>query len=246
MKPSVQPALTPQERSKLQSCMVTIRNGLTTFCEVAVAFMTIRDQRLYRETHDSFEVFCFDHWGIRRQRLHQLIQGAEVVKNIQESEINGVATSPTTVGRNPTPLIPNSERQTRPLASLPAPEQREAWDKAVESAGGQQPTSGQVKEAVAEVKAKREPRPRGEPEDSMFGPKVKKSPPFDLGELHELYQRMRKLLERFGQTFNRATSIELTQGLEDWMQGLDGWYQDVLTSWKAMTGAEPPEYGEVD
>ena len=47
------------------------------------------------------------------------------------------------------------ESQLRPLAPLPAPQQREAWSKAVDSAPNGKPTAKHVERAVAEVKATR-------------------------------------------------------------------------------------------
>jgi len=48
-------------------------------------------------------------------------------------------------------LIPQSERQARPLTKLPVEQQPAAWARAVESAGGSQPTAAQVAAVVDEI-----------------------------------------------------------------------------------------------
>ena len=43
--------LTTVERFELTKCEATIGRGLTTFVDVGLALLAIRDRRLYRETH---------------------------------------------------------------------------------------------------------------------------------------------------------------------------------------------------
>ncbi|NEU78052.1 hypothetical protein [Nostoc sp. UIC 10630] len=48
-------------------------------------------------------------------------------------------------------ILPNNERQVRPLASLEPEVQREAWQKAVEVAGGKVPSGRIVKDVVQRI-----------------------------------------------------------------------------------------------
>ncbi|WP_196521028.1 hypothetical protein [Nostoc sp. WHI] len=48
-------------------------------------------------------------------------------------------------------ILPNNERQVRPLASLEPEVQREAWQKAVEEAGGKVPSGRIVKNVVQRI-----------------------------------------------------------------------------------------------
>lgn len=115
-----------------------------------------RIRRLYRSTHATFEDYCRGRWSMSRIHAHRLIESAVVVANLMPSEDqaellpNGnieVASeslaetlpmgnmpprisTPTEVPR----LLPTSERQARPLAALPPEQQREAWERAVETA----------------------------------------------------------------------------------------------------------------
>jgi len=52
--------------------------GLATFVEVGQALMKIRDARLYRETHETFESYCRERWGWSRRHANRTIQAAEV------------------------------------------------------------------------------------------------------------------------------------------------------------------------
>ena len=49
--------MSPEECLRLQTCEKTVREGLGMFVAVGAALMEIRDARLYRETHPSFESF---------------------------------------------------------------------------------------------------------------------------------------------------------------------------------------------
>jgi hypothetical protein len=80
--------------------------------------MQIRDNRLYREIHGTFEEYCKEKWDISRPRAYQLIKAAEVQDNLS-----------TIVDK------PANEAQARPLTRIKDPdEQREVYQKAVETA----------------------------------------------------------------------------------------------------------------
>ena len=75
--------LSAEEREKLHNCEGIIERGLTRFVEVGRAILTIRDQRLYRETHSTFEEYCRERLRISPRRAYQLGAAAEVVANLQ-------------------------------------------------------------------------------------------------------------------------------------------------------------------
>jgi hypothetical protein len=83
----------------------------------------LRDRKLYRNTHASFEAYCRDRFGFQRRHSHQLIDAAQVVDHlIQFLEID----------ENCAPMahiLPTKERLVRPLSSLTPKEQTEAWIK---------------------------------------------------------------------------------------------------------------------
>jgi hypothetical protein len=119
------------EPARLAELEAIVERGLATFVEVGSALLEIRDSRLYRQTHETFEEYCRERWEMSRQRAHQLIEASEVARNLS-----------TVVDVSPT-----HERQVRPLAKLEPDQQREAWKAATEI--NPTPTAEQV-ERIAE------------------------------------------------------------------------------------------------
>lgn len=76
--------LTPQERRHLGALERRIEKGVTTFRDVGMALREIRDTRLYRETHASFEAYCRERWQFERGRAYQLMDAAEVAANLPD------------------------------------------------------------------------------------------------------------------------------------------------------------------
>jgi hypothetical protein len=71
-------ALSTTERKDLARLEGTLEAGLKTFFDVGHALAEIRERRLYRATHKTFEDYCREKWGFSRQRGQQLIAAAEV------------------------------------------------------------------------------------------------------------------------------------------------------------------------
>ncbi len=64
---------------ELAECETVIERGLATFVEVGQALLRIRDERLYRETHTTFEDYCRERWAMSRSYAHRQIEAAGVV-----------------------------------------------------------------------------------------------------------------------------------------------------------------------
>lgn len=113
----------------------TIESGLQTFVEVGAALSAIRDSKLYRAGHGTFEEYCRERWGMSRPRAYQLIESASTVSTLVDKGIEP----------------PQSERQARPLAKLPAEEQAPAWEEANEAAQAEsrEVTAKDVERAVS-------------------------------------------------------------------------------------------------
>ena len=103
----------PPATMTLGECEAVIERGLKTFCEVGEALLAIRDGRLYRATHSTFDDYCRERWGFSRVRAHQLIEATKVIENLSLLPLGN--------------KLPETERQARPLSLLPAAEQAEAW-----------------------------------------------------------------------------------------------------------------------
>ena len=107
------------------------------FYEAGKALRELRNRRLYRSTHRTFEEYCRERFTFSRQAANYLIAGAEVFENL------------TTNGCQ---KLPTKERQVRPLTKLEPDQQREAWQQAVEISGGKIPSSRIVKNIVQRIR----------------------------------------------------------------------------------------------
>lgn len=126
------PLTNKANRTTLAECEAVIERGLGTFVEVGEALLRIRDERLYRASHGTFEDYCRERWGFSRQTGYDLMQTAQVASVVQE------------VGQ-PTR---ETARELAPLRDEPKA-MREAWTEAVEQ-HGPAPTAAQVREVVAQ------------------------------------------------------------------------------------------------
>jgi hypothetical protein len=70
----------PHSREKLSACEAIIDRGLRTFAEVGMALLAIRDERLYRGTHATFEAYCQQRWNMNRNYANRTIAGAAVAE----------------------------------------------------------------------------------------------------------------------------------------------------------------------
>ncbi|NCS41271.1 MAG: hypothetical protein GPJ20_21095 [Microcystis aeruginosa BS13-10] len=57
------------------------------FYEAGTALKELRDRRLYRSTHKTFEEYCRDRFGYSRRKIDYLISGSEVFENLQTRTI---------------------------------------------------------------------------------------------------------------------------------------------------------------
>ena len=93
-----------------------IERGLRAFAESGKALRTIRDSHLYRDSHLTFDEYCWKRWCWKRSRVYQLMDAAEVIENLS-----------TIVDK------PKNKAQVRELVGLEPEQQREAWPRAVET-----------------------------------------------------------------------------------------------------------------
>lgn len=125
--------LTVIEQNNLVELEKTIQKNLSAFYEVGFALMQIRDNRLYRESYGTFEEYCKEKWGLERRRAYQLIDGYKVSENVNART--------------------QTEYQLRPLTRIKDPEeQREVYQRAVETAPKGKVTAKHIEETVQEYK----------------------------------------------------------------------------------------------
>ena len=64
--------------ARLTELEATIERGLLVFVAVGRALLEIRDSKLYREQHGTFEDYCRERWGFTDRRARQLMTAAEI------------------------------------------------------------------------------------------------------------------------------------------------------------------------
>jgi hypothetical protein len=98
----------PVDQEALADCEAVIERGLAPFVEVGQALLRIREERLYRGTHKSFDDYCRERWQWSKGHANRQIEAAQVVQNL-----------------TPIGVTPKNEAQARELAPLPPEQQRE-------------------------------------------------------------------------------------------------------------------------
>lgn len=124
------------ERAFHEKVVDDVKDGIEKLAGIGDASLKVlRDKRLYRSTHKTFEEYCQARFGFDRRYVNrQIFHGAM-------QELLG-------------PNGPKKEAQSRPLASLPNPElQAQAWELAQQTSQKNQPSNREVAEAVAKVQA---------------------------------------------------------------------------------------------
>lgn len=131
--------------TELEQLEGVIERGLSTFYEVGRALMRIRDEQLYEKVRGiaTFEKYCMVRWGFARATAYQFIDSVKVIDNVRNCGQNN---------------LPINESQTRPLARLEPDQQREAWQKAVETAPEGKVTAAHVSKVVKEITGE-QPKP---------------------------------------------------------------------------------------
>lgn len=123
--------ITAAELHQLAEHEAVIERGIKTFYEVGVALSEIRNRRLYREDHDTFEAYCQQRWNISRPRAYELMQAAQVVSGMPD-----------------TLPAPTSARQASELARVPVAERTAVWQETLERTAGK-PTAAAIRETYA-------------------------------------------------------------------------------------------------
>jgi hypothetical protein len=124
------------DAAELDACEQVIEHGLAKFIEVGNALAVIRDKRLYRAAHATFEVYCDERWNLSRPRAYELIAAAGVVSAMADTGLPA----------------PANERQARELTGLPEDQRAEVWQAALDQTDGK-PTAAAVRQARAVMSA---------------------------------------------------------------------------------------------
>lgn len=154
--------LNPAALVTLADCEQRIERGLKTFIDVGQALAEIRDSRLYKGSHGTFEEYLERRWQMSRSYAHRMIAAAEVALPMGNIE-----------------APPTNERQTRELAKVPEAERAEVWREAVERTAGK-PTAAAIREVQEErTRPAPTPGPTDVPSTAPAGPGPSPAPAAD-------------------------------------------------------------------
>lgn len=124
-----------RDREELERLEGIIEKNLQSFYEVGRALIKIRDEQLYSKVRgiENFETYCRKRWDFGKWYAYKIIESTQVMKQLDNC-----------------PIRPATESQARPLVKLKDnPEaQREAWQRAVETAPEGKVTAAHVQKVV--------------------------------------------------------------------------------------------------
>lgn len=125
--------LSDEETEQLAVCESEIAEGIDTFWMVGKALVQVSAKRLYREKHETFQIYCAERWGMSRQNAYRLIEATDVFENVP-----GIQT----------------ERQARAIKHFEKDIQQTVWtiaEKTAPKINGKPKISAGHLQAVAEV-----------------------------------------------------------------------------------------------
>jgi hypothetical protein len=132
-------ALSKRELIDLTVAEEIIESHKKSFLEVGAALVAIKDGRLYRATHKTFEEYLDGRWSFKKSRAYQLMSASEDRQSL--STVVDVLE------------LPTNERQVRELAKAPKEKQAKVAKEVAEKARQEKrkPTAKDYKEAVEDL-----------------------------------------------------------------------------------------------
>lgn len=213
----------------LAECEEAIGRGIHSFVETGTALIRVCTERLYiepfvepeKQKYKDFEDYCLRKWHLHKSHAHRLMAAPAIIQNISDNL--GAITSPSGS------LLPQSERQIRELVKLSPDKQAEAWEKAIEKAGGVQPTAEVVKAAVAEVAPKQTKREKEK--KAVAAEKSARAGAKDK----EGYPIPKRLADVFGDSMIPEAMNYLNKLMKSLKSASNSWAKYVIVS-KALSG----------
>lgn len=125
-----------------------------SYYEIGKKLVPLREGKLYRSTHETFDDYCQDTFGIGSRHGDNFIQFFTVTNNLRE--IRMIHSQNQLDEIDPTNL-----EQTKALGKLKTPEEQwRVWNKAVEATKGKVPSGAIVGKIVAQHKPENEAQPK--------------------------------------------------------------------------------------
>lgn len=193
---SVKP-LTEAEQQLLAECEAIIEKGFKTFIMVCDALVDVRDKKLYRASHKTFQDYCADRWKMTARHANRLMLSGPVVKNIESEQL--VSSVPV--------AVPQNEAQTRPLQPLTKEKQVAAARIVAEKQGKH--TAKDFKEAAKQVEGGSEAVEGGDdkPEVKSYDPRKENTEGNQGKSANSEKDKLENLLELVDQAETQARKI---------------------------------------
>jgi hypothetical protein len=113
--------LTDDELAQLREAEARIQRGLSGFADAGLALGLIRERRLYRSTHDSWEGYLADRWKMTTDYAQKLVAAVRIVHELRDA---GIVT------------LPVREVHARQLQRVEPVARPQVWKAALDAAGG--------------------------------------------------------------------------------------------------------------
>jgi hypothetical protein len=217
--------LTDQEQELLVECESDINANLQGTFLLGYRLEQIRDQKLYRATHDTFALYCTKKWDFSKTHANRLIQAHLCEKHLKSVE-------------NVEVYVPTKESQVRYICDLKPEEQVKVASKVFEDIGDGEATAGDFGAAREELfpKPKREVKPdkkdaENEKPDEKVVPVKFDTKLVSFAKLHE------QAVEAYNIHCDSSKRKELEKILYKIKQGLKEWVDSQAEQLNAQEAA---------
>ena len=157
--------LAPKQVRLLAKCEAIIERGGKIFVEVGCALLQIKQEKLYLRDYETFADYCKMRRGFNKNYANKLIASARVVGNIVD------------VAGTIVPVLPATETQARPLASLTPQQQAAAWQEVIAQCREEStPVTAAIVESVVERYEEDKPTPKAKEPDPKLEPEPEAEP----------------------------------------------------------------------
>lgn len=143
---ATQTPMTARDRKLFLSKENILEHHFSTFKQAGEALLAIRDQRLYRENHVSFDIYCRARWDMSKTQANRLISAAQVVGSLTSPETEQIVSRLT-------------EGSVRPLTTLKPETQKRVVERlAASHPAGKDITAKLVQQTAREIAPKEVPK----------------------------------------------------------------------------------------
>lgn len=184
------------EEQRLQTLEEIINQNLSAFYDVGCALKEIRDNQLYKlQGYSNFEDYCQEKWDMGRTYAHRLEVAVNVIDNLKMLPIGNK-------------ILPVNESQVRPLTRLLPEEQRQAWEKVIETApvieDKPKVTAKLVEEVVSQVTGQVPKEKKSKDEKVTYKVSVEVD-----DALNEVFYRVRQLAGKERKKISKEAMVEV-------------------------------------